>query len=140
MDDDGNTYQEKAKEYVLGLREDTIKNSTDARAIDRYVAEQPCLDGDTMISTEDGISIIKNNPKAWCSGVKDIYRIEMEDGAELNLTMNHRLFDGSKYKELCEFKVGDELFYKETNFSKKYQNVIIPGLINATDFELKNIS
>lgn len=41
MDDDGNTYQERSKEYVLGLREDTIKNSTDARAIDRYVAEQP---------------------------------------------------------------------------------------------------
>ena len=41
MDDDGNTYQDKSKEYVLGLREDTIKNSTDARAIDRYVAEQP---------------------------------------------------------------------------------------------------
>ena len=41
MDEDGNTYKEKSKEYVLGLREDTIKNSTDARAIDRYVAEQP---------------------------------------------------------------------------------------------------
>lgn len=137
MDEDGNTYTNKAREYVLSLRDDVIKNSTDARSIDRYIAEQPCLDGDTMISTEDGISIIKNNPKAWRSGIKDIYRIEMEDGAELSLTMNHKLFDGHKYRELSEFNIGDELFYRETNFSKKYQNITIPGLINATDFELK---
>jgi hypothetical protein len=41
MDDDGNTYTEKAKDYVLSLREDVVKNATDARSIDRYISEQP---------------------------------------------------------------------------------------------------
>jgi hypothetical protein len=41
MDDDGNTITDVAAEYVLGLREDVVKNATDARSIDRYIAEQP---------------------------------------------------------------------------------------------------
>lgn len=39
MDNDGNTYHEKAKEYILNLREKELKNAKDSQQIDRYVAE-----------------------------------------------------------------------------------------------------
>ena len=39
MDKDGNTYHEKAKEFILNLREKELKNAKDSQQIDRYVAE-----------------------------------------------------------------------------------------------------
>ena len=39
MDKDGNTYHEKAKEFILSLREKELKNAKDSQQIDRYVAE-----------------------------------------------------------------------------------------------------
>lgn len=40
MDKDGNTLHEKAKEFILDLREKELKNATNSVAIDRYVAER----------------------------------------------------------------------------------------------------
>lgn len=42
MDSNGNTYVEKAKDYIISLRNEVIENSTSTQAIDRYVAEN-CL-------------------------------------------------------------------------------------------------
>lgn len=131
MDNDGNTLRKKSIEYILSERKKVVENATNSVAVDRYVAEH-CLDGDTWISTEDGISRIKDNPKAWISGVKDVYRLTTEDGTELLLTDNHKIFDGNQYKELKDYKVGDCIKYYNTEFSETYQNVQVPGLIPAT--------
>lgn len=40
MDKDGNTLHDKAQEYILNLRHEELKNATDSRAVDRYVAER----------------------------------------------------------------------------------------------------
>ena len=132
MDKDGNTLYKKSVEYILSERRKVVENATNSVAVDRYVAEH-CLDGDTWISTEDGISKIKDNPKAWISGVKDIYRLTTEDGTELLLTDNHKIFDGNQYKELKDYKVGDCIKYYNTEFSETYQHVLVPGLIPATN-------
>ena len=42
MDSNGNTYVEKARDYIISLRNEVIENSTSTQAIDRYVAEN-CL-------------------------------------------------------------------------------------------------
>ena len=39
MDSNGNTNTEKARDYVLSLRNEVIENATNTQAIDRYVAE-----------------------------------------------------------------------------------------------------
>lgn len=39
MDKDGNTLHEKAKEFILGLREKELKDATSSQQIDRYIAE-----------------------------------------------------------------------------------------------------
>lgn len=39
MDDDGNTYHDKAKEFILKLREEELQNAHSSQQIDRYVAE-----------------------------------------------------------------------------------------------------
>lgn len=132
MDNDGNTLRRKSVEYILTERRKVIENATNSVAVDRYVAEH-CLDGDTWISTEDGVTRIKDNPKAWISGVKDVYRLTTEDGTELLLTDNHKIFDGKQYRELKDYKVGDLIKYYNTEFSEVYQRVSVPGLIPATN-------
>ena len=132
MDNDGNTLRRKSVEYILTERRKVIENATNSVAVDRYVAEH-CLDGDTWISTEDGVTRIKDNPKAWISGVKDVYRLTTEDGTELLLTDNHKIFDGKQYRELKDYKVGDSIKYYNTEFSEVYQHVSVPGLIPATN-------
>lgn len=132
MDKDGNTLRKKALEYILAERKKVIENATNSVAVDRYVAEH-CLDGNTLISTEDGVTRIKDNPKAWISGIKDVYKLVTEDGAELLLTDNHKIFDGKQYKELKDYKVGDLIKYYNTEFSETYQRVSVPGLIPATN-------
>lgn len=132
MDNDGNTLRRKSVEYILAERRKVIENATNSVAVDRYVAEH-CLDGDTWISTEDGVTRIKDNPKAWISGVKDVYRLTTEDGVELLLTDNHKIFDGKQYRELKDYKVGDLIKYYNTEFSEVYQHVSVPGLIPATN-------
>ena len=132
MDNDGNTLRRKSVEYILAERRKVIENATNSVAVDRYVAEH-CLDGDTWISTEDGVTRIKDNPKAWISGVKDVYRLTTEDGVELLLTDNHKIFDGKQYRELKDYKVGDLIKYYNTEFSEVYQRISVPGLILATN-------
>lgn len=132
MDEDGNTLRKKSLEYILADRKKVIENATNSVAVDRYVAEH-CLEKNTLISTEDGVCRIKDNPKAWISGIKDIYKLITEDGTELLLTDNHKVFDGKQYKELKEYKVGDTIKYYNTEFSETYQRVTVPGLIPATN-------
>lgn len=50
MDDDGNTMNKKALDYILQLRKDVVNNASNSNTIDRYVAEnaitpqEACLD------------------------------------------------------------------------------------------------
>ena len=39
MDEDGNTLHEKARQFILNLREEELKEATSSQQIDRYVAE-----------------------------------------------------------------------------------------------------
>ena len=136
MDKDGNTLHEKAKKFILDLREKELKNAKSSQQIDRYCAEH-CLDKNTWISTEDGVSRIKDNPKAWMTGIRKIYEVTTEDGTKVLATDNHPFFNGEKYICLRDLKVGDTIKYYNTIFSTEYQYVEIPGLIPATNFKLK---
>ena len=135
MDEDGNTLTSPAKQYILEERRKVIEHSTSSVAVDRYVAERPCLDKDTWISTEDGTCRIKDNPKAWITGVKDIYKVTTEDGAELLCTKEHPIFNGTEYIELKDLKIGDKIKYHPTIFNTEYQKVSVPGLIPACDID-----
>lgn len=132
MDKDGNTKTKEALSYILSLRKEVVENASNSSTVDRYVAEN-CLDKDTWISTEDGVMRIKDNPKAWITGIKKEYKITTNDGTELLLTDNHKIFNGIEYKELKDYKVGDTIKYYNTIFSDLYQYVQVPGLIPATN-------
>lgn len=135
MDEDGNTLTIPARQYILEERRKVIENSTNSVAVDRYVAERPCLDKNTWISTEDGVCRIKDNPKAWITGVKDIYKVTTDDGAELLCTKDHPIFNGEEYIELKKLKIGDTIKYHPTIFGSRYQTVRVPGLIPASDID-----
>lgn len=136
MDEDGNTFRDKSIEYLLEERRRIMENAKTSESIDRYVAEH-CLDGDTWISTEDGVSRIKDNPKAWISGYKRLYTVTTDDGTTFNCTDNHLIYNGEEYKELKDYKIGDTIIHHNTEFCKEYQYVDVPGYIPATDTKIK---
>ena len=136
MDDDGNTLRDKAIAYLLEERRKIMENAKTSESIDRYVAER-CLDGDTWISTEDGVSRIKDNPKAWISGYERLYTVTTDDGTTFNCTDNHLIYNGEEYKELKDYKIGDTIIHHNTEFCKEHQYIDVPGYIPATDTKIK---
>ena len=136
MDDDGNTLRDKAIAYLLEERRKIMENAKTSESIDRYVAER-CLDGDTWISTEDGVSRIKDNPKAWISGYERLHTVTTDDGTTFNCTDNHLIYNGEEYKELKDYKIGDTIIHHNTEFCKEYQYIDVPGYIPATDTKIK---
>lgn len=136
MDEDGNTLRDKSISFLLEERRKIMENAKTAESIDRYVAEH-CLDGDTWISTEDGVSKIKDNPKAWISGYKQLYKVTTDDGTTFNCTDNHLIYNGKEYKELKDYKIGDTIIHHNTEFCKDYQFIDVPGYIPATNTKIK---
>lgn len=55
MDEDGNTRKEIARKYILLQRQKVIENSSDKRAIDRHIAEQPETPAEAMLDISSNI-------------------------------------------------------------------------------------
>ena len=55
MDEDGNTIEEVAKRFILLQRQKVVENSTDKRAIDRHVSEQPVLPSEAVLNLSTNI-------------------------------------------------------------------------------------
>lgn len=88
MDKDGNTKVREALAYIMSLREPVIKNATDSRSVDRYVAEncltpaEACLEltGNIFPKKElqQQLSLIRTNKKL--QNHKQIGELEWVDG------------------------------------------------------------
>ena len=55
MDKDGNSNIEVAKKYILLERKKVIDNSSDRRAIDRHIAEQPVIPSEALLNISTNI-------------------------------------------------------------------------------------
>jgi len=55
MDKQGNSYVEKATEYALSERQKVIDGSSDSRAIDRYIAENPLTPQEAVLELSGNI-------------------------------------------------------------------------------------
>ena len=96
----------------------------------RILATNPCVTGDTLISTENGLieaeelyeqgvardivvdgrlseDRIKEASSVYKTGEKDVYKLTTEEGYELRLTADHRVMTDDGWKETADLDSGD---------------------------------
>jgi ribonucleoside-diphosphate reductase alpha chain len=96
----------------------------------RILATNPCVTGDTLISTENGLvpaeelyeqgvardvivdgrlseETLKEASSVYKTGEKDVYRLETEEGYELRLTADHRVMTDDGWVEATDLDAGD---------------------------------
>ena len=115
---------------------DEINRSNPTPELGRIDSTNPCVTGDTFISTENGLKKIKDlhNPEkilgidgnphriAWCgkTGLKEVFKIKTNAGYELEATSDHRfLTSDGVWKPLVNLTKKDKLvLQKEGKFGK----------------------
>ncbi|MFB6146900.1 MAG: LAGLIDADG family homing endonuclease, partial [Halobacteriaceae archaeon] len=96
----------------------------------RILATNPCVTGDTLVSTERGLvpaeelyeqgvatdvvvdgrlseDRVKEASSVYKTGEKDVYRLTTEEGYELRLTADHRVMTGEGWVEARDLDAGD---------------------------------
>lgn len=108
-------------------------------------ATNPCVTGDSLISTEKGLvrmkDLVDKNEKIklviderasggktegeaikfFDNGIKDVVKVVTKSGLELTVTLDHKLLTADGWKETQKLKVGDSIFIqsKEGKFNQK---------------------
>ncbi len=111
---------------------------------DHYIdATNPCVTGDTLISTKDGLfkaeelcedgadldiivdgrlsdDKIKEASNVFRTGEKDVYRLETKEGYEIRLTKDHKMMTDEGWREVQDIEAGDEVHIvnQETEFGE----------------------
>jgi len=107
---------------------DTINKRNNLNYIEHISGTNPCLTGDTMIATDKGNFCIselvekqfnaivdgKVYPSTeqgfWSNGTKEVYEIELANGAKIRATGNHKFgLDKEVWKNVKEMKEGDKI-------------------------------
>ena len=98
---------------------------------DKAIGINPCITGDTLISTTQGQMPVRNLVNTqftaciedkdfkstsvgfWCSGNKDVFRVTLENGNSVKATSNHRFLmdidDKPCWREVGKMKVGQSI-------------------------------
>ena len=102
----------------------------------RMLATNPCVTGDTLISTEDGLvpaeelyeqgvardvvvdsrlsgDQTKEASSVFKTGVKDVYELTTEEGYELRLTADHRMMTDDGWVEAQNLEPGDTVHIQD---------------------------
>ncbi len=89
----------------------------------------PCVTGETLVSTEEGLIAIKklaeigfanvlvdprlgtgfHKVKVFETGIKDVYKLTTKEGYEVNLTTNHKIYTNKGWKEARKLKEDDRI-------------------------------
>ncbi len=98
-----------------------------------------CQEQDPRIITDDRISVNKEKDslplngkfgttsrpisRAFCTGIKEVYRIETENGYELKATADHQLMTEQGWKKIQDLTPGDSVLIQsdEGEFNKDYR-------------------
>jgi ribonucleoside-diphosphate reductase alpha chain len=103
---------------------------TEAHPDHRILATNPCVTGDTLVSTENGLvpaedlyeqgvardivvdgrlseDRVKEASSVYKTGEKDVYKLETEEGYELRLTADHRVMTDDGWVEAGNLDAGD---------------------------------
>ncbi len=95
-------------------------------------ATNPCVTGDTLISTEEGTFTaeelcedgedldivvdgrlseerVKEASNVFKTGTKDVYNLKTKEGYEIRLTEDHRMMNSNGWKKVKDLEVGEKL-------------------------------
>lgn len=110
MDADGNTNVSVAKKFILLQRLVVIKNSSDKRAIDRHIAEQPVTPAEALmdftanifpkVALQKHLAQIRNNKSI--SNFKQVGDLYMESGGKVAFQQELDIF---KQKDIVKYRL-----------------------------------
>ncbi len=117
-------------------------------------ATNPCITGDTLISTKDGLfqaeelcedgadldiivdgrlsdEKVKEASNVFKTGTKDVYKLKTKEGYEIRLTKDHKIMTDEGWKEVKDIESGDEIHIvnNEIEFGKEgsYEEGLVLG-------------
>ncbi len=137
---------------------DTI-NKTNTTPDYPIEATNPCVSGNTLVSTDNGLVPIRDvhnpywvlggegtyNPVTWAgeTGEKELFLVKTRAGYEVEATADHRLLTKRGWKRVSELSGEDELvLQKEANFGKKHVDreiALMLGWITGDGLITKNM-
>jgi ribonucleoside-diphosphate reductase alpha chain len=77
-------------------------------------ATNPCVAGDTLVSTEIGLLNIREIPNAIKTAKKMIYLLQTKEGYQVKLTKDHRILTPDGWKQASSLVKGDKIRLQET--------------------------
>ncbi|HEX8142168.1 MAG TPA: DNA polymerase [Pyrinomonadaceae bacterium] len=104
-----------------------------------------CLTGETRVATPVGFrrldavkegDLIKTSygfkrvERAWLTGVRQVYRVQLADGRSIRASKDHRFLSGrgDEWKRLDELSAGDHLYVSLKNIEEEEEKIIPLGV------------
>lgn len=137
------------------------KRNVMARSKGPIRSTNPCVTGDTLVVTDQGLvraKDLKDGMKVftldgWCeieevldNGIKDIYEIELENGMRVKATREHKLLTSNGWKKVEDIKEGEKIRivvedvkYEyasplHENFAEFLGYWVADGILNESDY------
>jgi len=109
---------------------DRYNKLSNTRYFEKIIATNPCITGDTLVSTDNGLVRIKElaeegktnvlvdsrlgdksfyKAKVFKTGTKPVYKLTTSEGYEVKLTKDHKLLTNKGWKEAGELKAGSKI-------------------------------
>jgi ribonucleoside-diphosphate reductase alpha chain len=77
-------------------------------------ATNPCVAGDTLVSTEIGLLNIREIPNVIKTAKKMVYLLQTKEGYQVKLTKDHRILTPDGWKQAINLVQGDKIRLQET--------------------------
>ncbi len=115
-------------------------------------ATNPCVTGDTLISTKDGLfkaeelcedgadldiivdgrlsdDKVKEASNVFKTGEKDVYKLTTKEGYEIRLTKDHKMMTDDGWKEVQDIEAGDEVHIVDNDIDFGEEGSFEEGLV-----------
>lgn len=116
---------------------------------DKGTGLNPCVTGDTLILTSNGLIPVKNligkkfiaivdgneypstDAGFWSSGTKPIVKVTLQNGMSVKLTANHKILTTNGWKSSTDFAFGDKVILSNnTNYSiDEYEDYVMRSIL-----------